>query len=312
MWGNRLGWWISACMMACAAALGLWVWSAVAITAPTDLSLNAQNMAPLMPPISIVAFDQPGDAGDSYRAALLAYDDSNDAYTQFMGKPLGNPPQAMQLVLDATHLSGMSLFTNDPAKIVNYDTDQASLDSLKGLADTMDGAGVRLKQLNKLADARRYFLAVYAMGFKLMSERLTYQEYSTGLGMAETALDGLSECESENSPHWTDLQQAKTALADFDAQRVTPIYQVLVSVDQQTIADNAGDIFAFATKSQERMFRVEAVLKLGRYRFDAARKADQMGASRYISRLSGDSDPAVRTAAAAGRDLTVEEYRMIH
>jgi hypothetical protein len=60
------------------------------------------------------------------------------------------------------------------------------------------------------------------------------------------------------------------------------------------------------------MFRVEAILKLGRYRFNSARAADQLAAPRILKTLEADPDPAIQTAARAAQGLTVEQYRMIH
>ena len=73
-------------------------------------------------------------------------------------------------------------------------------------------------------------------------------------------------------------------MVTFDQQNAPSRFmRLLASADPVKIAANAGDIFRFAAKSQERMFRVEAILKLGRYRFDAARSADQIAAPRYFA-----------------------------
>jgi hypothetical protein len=108
------------------------------------------------------------------------------------------------------------------------------------------------------------------------------------------------------------LQDQEAATVEFDKNSVLPIYEVLVSADPQRVAANAGDVFRFATLAKERMFRVEAILKLGRYRFDAARQADQIAAPRFLRRMATDPDPVIRAAATAAGGLTVEQYRMIH
>ena len=101
-------------------------------------------------------------------------------------------------------------------------------------------------------------------------------------------------------------------MRDYDANHVQPIYQALVSAEQEDIALHAGDIFAFATGSKERMFRVEAILALGRLKFDAARGADQQAAPACIKNASTDPDPVIQAAATAAGDLSVEDYRQIH
>src|SRR5208282_5036198 len=121
---------------------------------------------------------------------------------------------------------------------------------------------------------------------------------------------GLSECEVGDRQ--TQMQNQEAAMRDYDANHVQPIYEALVSADQQVIAMHAGDMFQFAQHSQDRMIQVEAVLALGRLRFDAARNADQDAAMRFIRKAAASPDPAVQAAAAAATGLTLEQYRMIH
>jgi hypothetical protein len=60
------------------------------------------------------------------------------------------------------------------------------------------------------------------------------------------------------------------------------------------------------------MWRVEAILKLGRYRFNAGRIGDQRNAIKTIKDLlTHDPDPVIRAAAQAAHDLTLEQYRMM-
>jgi hypothetical protein len=75
--------------------------------------------------------------------------------------------------------------------------------------------------------------------------------------------------------------------------------------------DHAGDVFHIARSAKDRMWRVEAILKLGRMRYNAARLADQQAATRALEELSDDADPVIRAAANAARNLTVQEYRML-
>jgi hypothetical protein len=315
MWGNALGWRISIVLFASAMGFGIWLRAQMQITDPTSLSLDAKNLAVLSPPIApeaVVKQDQPGDAGEKYSEASAAYLQDSDAVDDYAQKPEGPPPPAMQLVIDATHLSGMNLFAKDPASVIDYQSDHPELDSLGKIGQEMEAAGLRLERAGKAEDARKFLLAAYALGVNLLRERVDYDEYSHGMGLMDGATTALAEMEPANSPRAQMLQDQGNALLSFDQQSVVPIYEVLVSADPARIAANAGDIFRFATKSRERMFRVEAILKLGRYRFDAGRAADQLAAPRVLRVLGLDSDPAVRAAAQAAAGLTLEQYRMIH
>jgi hypothetical protein len=315
MWGNVLGWKISAVIFAVAVTLAAWLHVQMQITDPTSLSLDPRNLAELSPPTpprAIVDQDAPGDAGEKYSDAVKIFDDDADACEEFAQKPEGPVPQSIQLLLDATHLSGMNLFAGNPGLIVNYESDQTSLEDLARLGQEMEGAALRLRRAGKNDEARKFLEAVYALGRNLYSERLDYEEFSHGMGLMDGAITGLAEMEPAGSPRQKMLQDQQAALVDFNQKSVQPIYEALSSADQQKIAANAGDVFRFATVAGERMFRVEAILKLGRYRFDAARAADQLAVPRFLHRLSQDRDPVIRTAAGAATGLTIEQYRMIH
>src|SRR5208282_1768031 len=101
MWGNRLGWGVSAAIALLAIAFGAWLHAQLEVTAPTELSLDPANLAVLSPPAApweIVQQDQPGDAGPLYRSALTAYADSSAACDDFVKDPSGTPPQPIQQV----------------------------------------------------------------------------------------------------------------------------------------------------------------------------------------------------------------------
>jgi len=313
MFGNAIGWRISVVMLLIAVLVGVWLHNDMQMTEPTSLSLDQKNLAVLSPPTPVLlAQDQPGDAGEKYAAAAAAYADDSDACDDFAQKPVGPPPAPMQRVLDAANLSQMNLFSREPAKIIDYQSDHQDLDNLTLIGQQMESAAILLDRNHQHDQAKKFLLAVYSLGSNLLRERLDYDEYSDGLKLSDEALVTLADLKSKDAAEAQTLQDQETAMVNFDQNTVRPIYDVLSSVDPQKIAINAGDVFRFATKSQERMFRVEAILKLGRYRFNAARRADQLAVPRVLQKFQDDPDPVVQTAAAAAASLTVEQYRMIH
>jgi hypothetical protein len=218
----------------------------------------------------------------------------------------------MRLLLDATHFSSMNLFAKNPGLIVDYESDHPPLDNLVKLGGEMESAALLLNRSGKTEEARKFLQAAYALGQNLYRERLDYDEFSRGMGLMNGATTALAEMEPAGSPDRNLLQDQQAAMVKFDGKNVLPIYEVLASADPERIAANAGDVFRFAAKAGERMFRVEAILKLGRYRFDSARQADQIAVPRFLRRLSDDPDPVIRVAASAATNLTIEQYRMIH
>ena len=80
---------------------------------------------------------------------------------------------------------------------------------------------------------------------------------------------------------------------------------------------HTGDIFYLAKNAADRVWRVEAIVALGRMKYfvgDADSVADQRGAMRLVREWSDDpnQDVVTRQAAKAARDLTIEQYRGIH
>ncbi|MGA3066781.1 MAG: hypothetical protein ABSF29_08045 [Tepidisphaeraceae bacterium] len=310
---RRLSWGTGIALVLIGAGLAARFYLQGQITAPTQLSLEPANLTALSPPWpdpAIFTPDEDADAGPLYRQALTAYQAGGDACEQFAQNPVDPPPDAIKLMLRATRKSSADLFIANPSEIVDYQTDHPALDQLCDLGRTMNRAALLMRQQNRVDQARAYFQSVYSLGKKLYDERLTYDEYSKGLALMDESTIGLAGCETGDRAE--QLQNQEAAMRDYETNHVEPIYQALSTADQEEIALHAGDIFQFATQSQDRMIQVEAVLALGRLRFDAARNADQQAAPRYIAKAAASPDPAVQAAAAAAGGLTLEQYRMIH
>jgi hypothetical protein len=293
--------------------IGIWVRIAMRPTDPTSLSLDPANLAPLSPPTvspPVVEIDVPGDAADDYRAAIVAYDARPEACESFAADPTGDVPRAFQSVLSALGKNAVDFFIRNPAELIDYQTDHPGLQSLEDIGHLMDHTALLFHQRNQNDKAIAYFQAVYTLGRNLYVERLTFDEYTTALGLMDEAVAGLAEC--VDPARQADLQKLETAMRDYDSAHVQPVEQALLSADSEVTAAHAGDILRFAEQSDERMFKIEAILACGRMRYDAVRKADQLAAPKVIARQLSDPDQGVQTAAAAARDLTVEQYRTIH
>jgi hypothetical protein len=313
MWGNSLGWGISGVITLLVVAVGTWLQGALGISPPTDFSQNPSNIGPLSLPVGLsIPATQPGNGGDLYLKAAGEFIEQQGAINTFIQDPTGDPPESIQLVLDAAGKSSATLFIRDPGQIVNDDSDHPQLDNLQELGNAVAQAGEALRIAKKPDDARRYFVASYVLGTTMLRERLVFDEYTKGVGLIDESLAGLGECEPPGSERIAEYDDLSKALVDYDTNHIRPIYGTISSANPDAIATNAGDIFVFATQAQERMFRVEAILKLGRYRFDAFRAGDQHGALRYLQVMTADPDPVIRAAADAGVNLTIEQYRTIH
>jgi hypothetical protein len=310
---RRLSLWGGIGLVVVLGAIGVWYYQRMQLTPPTALSLDPTNLAQLSPPTispDVVVATQPSDASNDYRQAWVDYQANTDPYDQFAQNPADPPPLAVALILDAAGKSSAQIFSDHPSEIVDYQADHSTLDQLCDLGRVLERAGLvyHLRKQNDMAE--KYFQAVYALGQRLYDERITYDEYSKGVALMNEAAVALAD--SSPPDRAQQLRDFEGKMRDYDTNHVQPIYQALNSAQQEDIAEHTGDIFAFATKSKERVFRIEAVLALGRLKFDAARTADQDAAQRFIDNAASDPDSAVQAAATAAQGLTLDEYRMIH
>jgi len=106
-------------------------------------------------------------------------------------------------------------------------------------------------------------------------------------------------------------RQFDEARIKYIKERIQPVIRVIMTADQDTLEQYAGDVFYFARHAPERMWRVEAILKIGRYKYNAGRVGDQRSALKVLKELGTDPDPVIRTAAKAAQELTLEQYHML-
>jgi len=120
----------------------------------------------------------------------------------------------------------------------------------------------------------------------------------------------------------TDAQNCRDfalAINDFRKDKVERLWEIIGGIGDEDKATYAGDIFQIARESPERMWRVEAILKLGRFKFNAATRGDQFGAKRTLRAMAAmqsvSPDPltqlSVHSAILAAANLTLEDYRQI-
>ena len=79
----------------------------------------------------------------------------------------------------------------------------------------------------------------------------------------------------------------------------------------QVLYPETGDVAALAVHGGDPMWRVEAILALGRCRYTSPRAGDQLGATRLIDQLMGDPEPRIRLAASVAKSLTREGVHKI-
>jgi hypothetical protein len=266
---------------------------------------------------SLVPQNEPRDAGDLYRQAIRIYNENRSQYNKFARSTNAADAEslkALQLIIEATPYSKATLLSSNLQEAVSYDSDHPRLDALTELVALGARAGSLYKAEKNYKQAMKYFDAIYALGWKLYQERMNLPETDVALNAMGTGAAGI-----QSAADAADDTARAQAAADFIEAKGTwyentylPIKTAVTAIDPGLIAKYFGDVAAIAQDSNDRMWRTEATLALGRYRYNASRSGDQRGARRVLKKLKRDPDPLVAHAAQEALDLTLQQYRALH
>src|SRR5215218_6987590 len=128
MWGNRLGWGISAAIaIVVIGSLGFLVRSASRMSEPTQFGRDAATnaLAIAVPAQNVVGgTPQTCDAAQPYSEAIALYRRESTVYDDIAGGTSRATDAAklpaVQRLIEGAHCSQMSLFAADPTQVVRY------------------------------------------------------------------------------------------------------------------------------------------------------------------------------------------------
>jgi hypothetical protein len=333
MFGNRLGWGISAVLTLLVLLVLHWVAQVGAISPPSHgvvtltgrVTLNLADhpdtldviQLPFNPQGVLPTMTESDDAAPLYRKAIQELDSDKYTYRDLFetGKPKTTNYKdlpALEFLVEARNLRGMKLFAAEPAKVVAYGRDATEpIEAIYYAGKAASKLSLYI-QKDKPADALILAEAVFSLGVKLCEERIRWREFDAG---AELLRDG-AYLISKLDPARPEAAAVDAGMKRLLESRCIPLWTVIGSVDQDVIGRTAGDVFYIAKNSRERLWRVEAILKLGRYRYNVGtngRSGDQRWARITVNRMAKDPklDPVLRTAAQAASNLTLPQYNTI-
>ena len=313
MWGNLRGWIIAAIMLL--GTIGI----LYALTVARGES-SARGLVPLAfkpialptdPGVILAAGTRDCDAGELYRRAIDEYLKTPNLYENAALD--ASPRHAVDLIVEAADCSHMHLFGLNPRQLINYDNRHEWIESLSALAHTTDDVGLRLRD-NKPREARKYYEASLRLGQNLYNERITWPELTNALSIlseSSRALAKLADLEHD-TVRKESLTRFSGEVDDYHNTLQEQVASPLGNPVESFASTYAGDIFAVAKSSQaDRLWRVEAILHIGRYRWNVAdgHQGDQTWAPRELRKLQADPDPIIHLAVQQAQDLTVEQQR---
>lgn len=327
MWGNQRGWIIAGIIGAGMLALLAYAIIPPGVTPPTNAPVVALAMQPAnLPtdPDSVVPVPRSDcDAADHYRQASDDWAGNSvqyEAYQTNVTQADKNPPQAIKQIVAGVDCARMNLFSLKPDEVITYHADRPTLDALFAAGNLLNQLALlhTTDEYKKDELAQKYATAAFNLGRHLYQERICFMEWTDGVVLMEGAA-GVLQRAAKDPEKAKALGDFAVACNSFEREKITPLWQILNGQDEQEKAMYAGDIFQIAQSSPDRMWRVEATLRLGRFKFNAATRGDQSGAKRVLVQmvaspsLSGDplTESCVRTAAELASNLTILDYRQI-
>jgi hypothetical protein len=322
MFGNTTGWTISA-VIALLGFLGGYQlllvaqptpptgWVARAVL-PLQLGDNAKGI------LDMPMDDLKDDAGDLYRQAIADYQNHKTEYEElqktrdFDDTTVAqiNQMAGMNDLVQAARCPVMNLFKSKPDELVGYTTTVPELQDLQEIARTAENV-IALAKYDKRYDiAHKYANALAALGYHLYVERDAYLELSAAenyLGTGAASMLSVAQAEHGDTRDADKFMNFDVARRDEFDNRIDPVIKVISGQSQADIGAHAGDMFQLAADPQaDRVWRVEAIRKIGRLQFNAENRADQVKAPKFLKKLAADAslDPVIRAAATKARDMT--------
>jgi hypothetical protein len=316
MWGNRLGWIISAVIAVVFGFVLVLAGMPAGIESPTG-QLSAVGLQVATLPVDPLSIFKPGtsgqDASDLYREAMHDYDEHTQQYQDWENNPndaLAADPAGVEKIVAARDCAKMDLFAKDPKELINYDNDHPSLEAIHTVGTVMDQMALLAGASKDTAKAKKYGEALFALGYNLARERVRFEEWNEGVQLMRSAALDLEKGDPDHAAGYDNFNDA---VGKYMTDQISPFWQKLSGIDPQGYA---GDIFQMAQPANpEVMWRVEAILRLGRLTYFAPTRGDQLVTRHFLTKLADDpnQDRLVHTAAAAGVSLMQhpEEYHRI-
>lgn len=317
-WASPLGWALASVIAALYLTAIMLLERSGRVTPATAVSELAATPLAVHLPLGELP-DAPEQRGDTDATALLLetarlVGADVERYLRFLAAPAvatGDIPALLALdgVLEQASLASAPSWGQMPERHVAYRTQHPEVERLALAGRALNRVALHDHQQGRNADAARGFYATLSLGHKLLQHRTTYAELSTGLGLMSEAVTGLRLVFGDRPVLMRLLDQLR-----LEGERTLAVWTAISTVDGELVSRHNGDVCHIATHSNERVWRVEATLKLGRMKFDVGVRgtpADQRRARRLIQQLRSDPDPAVAFAARLASELTLEDYRTL-
>ena len=178
----------------------------------------------------------------------------------------------------------MHLFDAQPEELITYE-ERPTLDAIDKVGTLCNQIALLYATEKNAEQARKYATAGFNLGRHLYTERVVFSEWSAGISMMQDACGALLKIETD--PAKVDAE--KSFMLDSEAYRrdkIQPLWQVISGIDHDQTIKYAGDIMDMASsQNHERMWRVEGILNLGRYRYYSGTRGNLHAAKMQLAQM---------------------------
>lgn len=327
MYGNPLGWLISAGLAALSSYLIFLLAGAPSTTAPSNAAALAvakkEISLPVRPEMVCALGTKDGDAGPLYRKAIVDFDHSERIIAKFNDDRMSvkaNQLPFIDALMKARDCKTCKLFVTSPGDVVNYDNVHPMIESLLSAGRLCVTVGMveATPAMNKASDATRRFEAAFILGMRLYEERLAWDEMVKAHDLMQTAASQLKKiytgkADSNSQTHLAAIDSFMSEEFNLESKLVEA-QKIIGSTEESYAAPYAGDIFEIAQSDQaDPMFRVEAIKHIGNYRYNCKSYGDQKKADRVLAKLDQQANLplGVKEAVKRAIALTKDEHNKI-
>ncbi len=318
MYGNLKGWIISGVMFLIAAVM-LFAFARVpSVSPPTGKYKLADQLAlPTDPKQFLPSMTASCNAAERYREAIAEYNENKDAFGPrgkfaSSGAALVDAnPKAIQNIVEAASCSGFDLYKSKPDAVVTYRNNFPDLEALTALGKMTIKAGATYSGRKDAKKAEEYLKAAFVLGYRLYNERVVLSEMNAGLDLMLTAVTNLGVLYKNDAGKAQACTDFVASVNEFSKAKIIPLQNAVTTISSKMVGTYGGDIHALAKACPEKMWRVEAIMSLGRMKFNTTKRGDQVWAKRYLKQYRDDPDPAVKLAAQLADELTIDKYNLL-
>jgi hypothetical protein len=348
MFGNRIGWGISVCIVMLVGFLLILLHKrGTEPQPPTFVGLNAARWtldAPIQGRRLATWMTAEGDSSVIYQRIIRHFDANSSIYTRFLERRAEMPVnfrdleaaeqqrllkdgilqrlkweeyrtvnEGIDLLVKAKNIKSGGVFRDRPDAIITYDRDlqgrfPEELSKLMRVA--YDTANIVARVEQTAGNHERHRDIRQAM-FSL-GTHLCEERLLLVQWLAGRDLQGVAQYLGEYEQDEAIRKDLATfAGSPYWAGFARDNVEPLQKAILLTTKPHTGDMAALARTATDHAWRIEGILALGRCKFSGQSMGDKVGARRLLEKLATDPDPRIARAAAIARDLPVEEFHKL-